>query len=139
MSDPASYVTDAYGPAGRAAGEAALEHARDGVRIRSITDAYALSRVARACVEAAAPFIARAAYEDGYRQAIEDVRGSLDAWKSGFGAGMVPFDAAYFDALDEGQSRTEATKVGAHALLDAFVKFAGQVAEGRPGSGEVSA
>ena len=41
-----------YGIAGRAAGEAALEHGRDGSRIRPVNDAFALSRIARAVVDA---------------------------------------------------------------------------------------
>jgi len=41
-----------YGIAGRAAGEAALEHGRDGARMRTATDAFLLSRIARAVVDA---------------------------------------------------------------------------------------
>ena len=41
-----------YGIAGRAAGEAALAHGRDGDRIRRVTDAFVLSRIARAVVDA---------------------------------------------------------------------------------------
>ena len=41
-----------YGIAGRAAGEAALEHGRDGGRLRPATDAFVLSRIARAIVDA---------------------------------------------------------------------------------------
>ena len=41
-----------YGIAGRAAGEAALTHGRDGGRTRSATDAFVLSRIARAVVDA---------------------------------------------------------------------------------------
>jgi hypothetical protein len=44
-----------YGIAGRAAGEAALEHGRDGARIRLVTDAFVLSRIARAIVDVIAP------------------------------------------------------------------------------------
>lgn len=41
-----------YGVAGRAAGEAVLEHGRDGARLRSASDAFLLSRIARAVVDA---------------------------------------------------------------------------------------
>jgi hypothetical protein len=41
-----------YGIAGRAAGEAALAYGRDGARIRPVTDAFVLSRIARAVVDA---------------------------------------------------------------------------------------
>jgi hypothetical protein len=36
-----------YGIAGRAAAEAVLEHGRDGARLRSASDAFLLSRIAR--------------------------------------------------------------------------------------------
>lgn len=41
-----------YGVAGRAAAEAVLEHGRDGARLRSASDAFLLSRIARAVVDA---------------------------------------------------------------------------------------
>jgi hypothetical protein len=41
-----------YGIAGRAAAEAVLEHGRDGARLRSASDAFLLSRIARAVVDA---------------------------------------------------------------------------------------
>jgi hypothetical protein len=41
-----------YGIAGEAAGKAALEFGRDGARIRSCLDAFVLSRIARAVVDA---------------------------------------------------------------------------------------
>lgn len=41
-----------YGIAGRAAGQAALEHGREGARTRPVTDAFVLSRIARAVVDA---------------------------------------------------------------------------------------
>jgi hypothetical protein len=41
-----------YGIAGRAAGEAVLEHGRDGARLRPASDAFLLSRIARAVVDA---------------------------------------------------------------------------------------
>lgn len=44
-----------YGIAGRAAGEAALEHGRDGIRLRKANDAFLLSRIARAIVDAIHP------------------------------------------------------------------------------------
>jgi hypothetical protein len=42
----------AYGAAGRAAGETVLQEGRDGARLRPANDAYLLSRIARACVDA---------------------------------------------------------------------------------------
>ena len=44
--------SDHYGIAGRAAGEAVLEHGRDGARLRAASDAFLLSRIARAMVDA---------------------------------------------------------------------------------------
>ena len=41
-----------YGIAGRAAAEAVLEHGRDGARLRPASDAFLLSRIARAVVDA---------------------------------------------------------------------------------------
>lgn len=43
---------DRYGIAGRAAGAAVLEHGRDGARLRPANDAFLLSRIARAVVDA---------------------------------------------------------------------------------------
>jgi hypothetical protein len=41
-----------YGIAGRAAAEAVLEHGREGARLRPASDAFLLSRIARAIIDA---------------------------------------------------------------------------------------
>lgn len=48
----------------------------------------------------------------------------LEAWKQSFGAGMVPFDAAYFKSREANPEfpPVEHYRVAAHALLDEFVK-----------------
>jgi hypothetical protein len=50
MSGPSE---KAMGAAGRAAGEAVLKHGRDGARLRTADDAFLLSRIARASMDAA--------------------------------------------------------------------------------------
>ncbi len=46
----------------------------------------------------------------------------LMAWKHRFGAGMLPFDAAYSEArYIEQKTDIDAQRAGAHALLGAFV------------------
>lgn len=57
MPDPREQVQESdresrYGIAGRAAAEAVLEHGRDGSRLRPAGDAFLLSRIARAVVDA---------------------------------------------------------------------------------------
>lgn len=51
----------------------------------------------------------------------EDLRAFLGTYKAGFGAGVVPFDRAYFDAEREGDNWPVKTRKGCHALLDDFV------------------
>jgi hypothetical protein len=80
-----------YGIAGRAAGEAALEFGRDGARIRSCQDAFVLSRIARAVVDALA----------------EDERGAVEAIDRAYSAligtqyvGGPTMDEAYRTAVE---------------------------------------
>jgi hypothetical protein len=74
-----SNIERRYGIAGKAAGEAALAHGRDGVRIRSCQDAFVLSRIARAVVDALD------ADDRGAVAALEEIaqRGGLDRTRSG--------------------------------------------------------
>ena len=60
---------------------------------------------------------------------MDDLERKLAEFKTGFGDGMVPFDAAYLEAVAEGVPLSEATKRGAHAILDAFVIFARATAD----------
>lgn len=72
MTEPTpTQIEEAYGAAGRAAAEAVLKHGLDGAQRRPANDAFLISRVARACVDAA--FAARseriAELEDACRRA----------------------------------------------------------------------
>jgi CBS domain-containing protein len=64
-----------YGIAGKAAGEAVLEHGRDGARLRPAADAFLLSRIARAVVDALDDHYRGAVSErDALRALIDEVR-----------------------------------------------------------------
>jgi hypothetical protein len=71
-----SEVDVRYGIAGKAAGEAALEHGRDGARMRLVTDAFVLSRIARAIVDALAEHDAAASARVEITRPLGNVKGA---------------------------------------------------------------
>lgn len=48
---------------------------------------------------------------------IEDYR------RDNFDGGMIPFDAVYHTALEEGQSPASAQRDGVYSVLDAFAQY----------------
>lgn len=71
----------AYGAAGRAAGEAVLEHGLDGAKRRPANDAFLLSRIARACVDASAkPLLSELTSLRAERDAIRQGKPYPDCW-----------------------------------------------------------
>jgi hypothetical protein len=65
-------MSERYGIAARAAAEAVLEHRLDGARLRPASDAFLLSRIARAVVDA---------LDEHAREAAEAAQASREAWE----------------------------------------------------------